>query len=760
MGQETNRMYLHEGWHLRSAAFEQASPLLVSVPGTVQEELIRSGLIPDPYYGTHENDVQWVSEEDWVYEKEWTMPDAVTNQNHHLVLEGVDTYADIWLNDSLIAKTDNMFRTWRIPVDGILRPGSNHLKVVLHAPSSVLNPIVEQFPYALNKTAANDTGTPRTANFARKAQFQFGWDWGLRLVTLGIWRPVYLESWTSARINDMQLHQQTLSPEKADMQAHIHVAITDTATYELVIKDVEYRWHYAKRQLLPGENRIKMNFRMDKPRYWWPNGQGEPHRYHIVCELKRNGEVIDRFYRKIGLRTVELVERPDAYGTSFFFKINGRPVFIKGGAYIPQDAILTRITPEQKTTLLVEARDAHMNLIRVWGGGIYEDEHFYDQCDSLGLMVWQDFMFACAGYPGTQDFLTNVDAELRDNIRRLRNHPSIITWCGNNEVFLAMHHWGWQRQFNIQGKDEEDMLRSYDRLFKELIPSVLQEEDPQRPYSHTTPTKSWTKPADRGHGTLHYWGVWHGPDDFSGYETKVGRYMNEYGFQSFPEMATIAAFADSSQWSLDSPVMDHHQKSYIGNGLIGKFVEQYGQPAKDFETFVLQSQQVQYEGMRRAILAHRMRWGYCMGTTFWQLNDCWPGPSWSAIDYYGRHKVFFKELPNLYAPVVATAVGNAKHPGLMLISDRPSAAMVEMKWEKRKLSGGNVLSSGVKSVTVLQPGAQLLTPPEGMIPAADELTSVQLYILDDLISEFKWDGRQTPMALPEGNWPQFPELVR
>jgi len=370
------------------------------------------------------------------------------------------------------------------------------------------------------------------------------------------------------------------------------------------------------------------------------------------------------------------VIRPDKCGERSFFLINDRPICSKGASYIPQDAVITLVSPAQKAELLERAKAANLNLIRVWGGGMYEEEHFYNTCDSLGLMVWQDFMFACAAYPDHQDFLERVRAEAIDNVKRLRHHPSIITWCVNNEVYMAMDHWGWQKEFNITKAEEKEMDAAYHSIFQQILPEVVAAHDKTRPYAHTTPTGKWWESDGLEHGTLHYWGVWHGPDDFSDYETKVGRYMNEYGFQSFPSMPTIAAFADSSQWSLESPVMAHHQKSYVGNGLIGKFTEKYGEPADNFPDFVEQSQLVQYEGMRRAILSHRLRWGYCMGTTFWQLNDCWPAPSWSAIDYYGRAKVFFQELPNLYAPITITPVQDGKTLELAILNDTPGTSKV------------------------------------------------------------------------------------
>lgn len=761
MGQEVLRQSLSTGWTLQSTDFPQAEKLSTTVPSSVQEVLVRSGLLPDPFYGTNENETQWVGDRNWEYNLYFEQASLDPQRAYRLNFRGLDTYAKVYLNDSLLLTADNMFRSWQVPVSTLLKEGTNHLRVAFTAPVSALEERIADFPYALNKTAINDTGNPRMANFARKAQFQFGWDWGLRLVTQGIWRPVYLESWEHARLEEVQYFQEEVKTAVARMTVKVKLDRRSPGAYELRVRDQNTRRLYAKRALTATEKEVAFNFQIDQPQLWWPNGHGEPHRYHLTCELWYNGELLDTQENKIGIRTVELVQRPDEYGTSFYFKVNGRPIFTKGASYIPQDIMLTRITPEQKTTLLQQAQAANFNLIRVWGGGIYEDEHFYDQCDSLGLMVWQDFMFACAAYPAYPEFITNVEAEVRENIRRLRNHPSIIIWCGNNEVNLAMRNWGWQKKYDIRGEDEQDMYDSYTKIFEELIPEIIAEEDPDRAYSHTTPLSSHHKKEQMGHGTLHYWGVWHGSDDFSGYETKVGRYMNEYGFQSFPAMETIASFADSSQWSLDSPVMAHHQKSYIGNGLIEKFTKQYGEPAADFASFVEQSQQVQYEGIRRAILSHRLRYGYCMGTAFWQLNDCWPAPSWSAIDYFGRPKTLFEELPNLYAPIVAAAVGDPKDPQLAIISDYPGGTEVQARWVRRKIGTTTILGSGEKKILVLRPGSQLLVPPAGMVPEKEEETEVQLYVNNTLMSSFTWSGQQEPIRLPaEKDWQKFPDLVK
>jgi beta-mannosidase len=497
MGQDVLREPLSTGWTVKSTDFSTAEELSTPVPGTVQEVLSRSGLLPDPYYGTNETEVQWVGERNWEYNLFFTPEPLDSTRAYRLHFAGLDTYAKVYLNDSLILTADNMFRSWQVPVTTLLKAGTNHLRVAFTAPIEALAETIKNLPYALNKTSVNDTGDPRMANFARKAQFQFGWDWGLRLVTQGIWRPVYLESWEHTRLEEIQYFQEVVTTALARIRVYARIDRRSPGAYELRLRDLGTGRLLAKRALTKTEEEVNFNFQIDQPRLWWPNGHGEAHRYHLSCELWLDGVLQDQQEKKIGIRTVELVQRPDAYGTSFYFKINGRPIFTKGASYIPQDAILTRVTAQQKTDLLVQTHHAHFNLIRVWGGGIYEDEHFYDQCDSLGLMVWQDFMFACAAYPASPAFLANVEAEVRENVRRLRNHPSIIIWCGNNEVDLAMRNWGWQRQYDIKGENEQDMYRNYTKIFQELIPTVLAEEDSERPYSHTTPLSSYHNSSQR-----------------------------------------------------------------------------------------------------------------------------------------------------------------------------------------------------------------------------------------------------------------------
>jgi beta-mannosidase len=420
-------------------------------------------------------------------------------------------------------------------------------------------------------------------------------------------------------------------------------------------KNAEVQLNIGDGQRLPVENvifrkeKIRFSTRIPNPIIWKPRSSASPHLYQLEIEISASGRIFFRKEVKTGLRQVRLVREKDAVGEAFYFEVNGQPVFMKGANYVPPDPLIPRITIEKRRQILCAAKDAGMNFVRVWGGGYYEDDAFYDLCDSLGLMVWQDFMFACSMYPGDSAFLANVRAEVADNVLRLRNHPCIIHWNGNNEVDVAWHNWGWQRQFNISPQDSATMWRAYLAIFEDMIPAILTRLDPGRSYTPTSPISNWGKPENFNLGTMHYWGVWHGGDDFSAFRQNVGRFMNEYGFQSYPEMHTIEKFALPYQQKLDSEVMRDHQKSGNGNEKILREVRQlYGEPI-DFEDFTYKSQLAQRDAMDAAIRAHRMGRGHCMGTAYWQLNDTWYGPSWSSIDYDGRWKALHHRLRELYA---------------------------------------------------------------------------------------------------------------
>lgn len=668
---------LHDNWSFYQEGEEVHYK--ATVPGVVQLDLMENGLIPDPFLGTNEDSIQWVERENWLYEKEFDLPRLDTQKVYDLVFEGLDTYAEVYLNDSLILKADNMFCQWRVDVRPFLQKQKNKLCILFRSPIAVNKDKLDGRPY--HKTAENEAAKPHVSVYTRKAPHHFGWDWGPRIVTAGIWRPVYLHIWQKAEIEDFQIYQQELHTDSALLMGKAAIRYSHDERFRLRLLDKK------SGQILAETDSTVLSWIIKDPQRWWPHNLGQPHLYQWTLQLLDGQTVLDEYTRSFGLREIELINEPDDIGESFYFKVNGEPVFMKGANYIPSDAMLPRRTRADIDRLLEDARAANMNMIRVWGGGVYEEDYFYEKCDELGLMVWQDFMFACSMYPANEPFLSNIKKEIIYNVKRLRNHPSIAIWCGNNEVDVAWHNWGWQLKYFISKKDSAKMWEDYVRIFHKTIPNILAQYDPERPYTSTSPLSNWGKLSNFNYATMHFWGVWHGRQPFSDYNIYVGRFMSEYGFQSFPDWKTIEHFATPDQYSLSSTVMKKHQKSYIGNGMIASHTRSEFKKPKGFQEFVYKSQLTQMIGIRTAIRAHRARKGHCMGTLFWQLNDCWPGPSWSSIDYYGRWKALHYALPELYANIAILPEQDFNNMYIKIVSDELKEKMAELRVQAKTFNG-------------------------------------------------------------------------
>jgi len=633
---------LHEGWVFSEA--QKTNWLKATVPGVVHTDLLNHNKIPDPWYGLNEKEIQWVEEKNWQYQLDFEISEEeLQNSNVSLIFEGLDTYATVILNGDTIGISNNMFRSREFAVRKLVKVGENKLTVLFESPVTKWQEYVKNAPVEL--PASSEMVDIRVSPYVRKAPYHFGWDWGPRYVTMGIWRPVYLKFYNTAVLNDVQVHQKTLSDSLAELEIAVSVRSFEKKEYSVVTG--------AKSILLPnfiGDTTIRYTISIENPKLWWPHEWGDQYMYSVPVRLKQDHFLLDEKTRKIGLRTIELVQEEDDLGRSFYFKVNGQKFFVRGANYIPQSNFLPSVRSTQYDSLIADAKAVNINMIRIWGGGIYENDYFYELCDENGILVWQDFMFAGTMYPGDSAFLSNIKEEVKENVLRLRNHPSIAHWNGNNEIEVAWHQWGWQRKFNYSKSDSTFLYHNYLKLFDTLIPSVISQYDPQRSYTPTSPERSYTKLKKIKSGTVHYWGVWHAGHPFEKYRQYLGRFMAEWGFQSFPDMETIKTFSSEKDWALDSEVMKWHQKSPPGNGLIEKQGLQYFDKPKDFEEFVRFSQHTQALAMRVAIDAHRLA-EYNGGTLYWQLNDCWPGPSWSTRDVFGRWKESHKQLQWIYAPV-------------------------------------------------------------------------------------------------------------
>ena len=653
------KIHLHSGWTFSKLNSDSVFPAIV--PGCVHTDLIKNDLIPDPYYRDNEEKVQWVENEDWVYQTKFEVPeDFLSHERIDLVFEGLDTYAEVYLDNKKIFEADNMFRCWKVDLTGKLSLGSHELKIIFRSPVRVNAVKASMVRYQL----------PEERAYSRKAPYQFGWDWGPRLVTSGIWRPVYLQAWNVARIGPIQIITDQINDEIARCKAVIEVEAFREAEISCNINIGRDIVKSKKVKLKEGPNRVIIPFLIKDPEQWWTHDLGNPFLYELTTSINSGNTKLEEKKQKFGLRTIELVQDPDSTGKSFYFKLNGIPVFMKGANYIPQDNFPSRVSPARHEALIESAISANMNMLRVWGGGIYEDDLFYDLCDENGILVWQDFMFACTMYPGDSSFVANVRQEAIDNVIRLRNHPSIALWCGNNEVDEGWHNWGWQKRFGYSEKDSKEIWGAYQKIFHKVLPGVIKKYDKGRIYWPSSPKIGWGHEECMYQGDMHYWGVWWGKEPFDVYKKKVGRFMSEYGFQGFPDMQTIHAFTSAEDLQLESHVMDVHQKHPFGMENIQLYMKRDYKVPDSFEDYVYVSQLNQAEGIRTALEAHRRARPFCMGTLYWQLNDCWPVISWSSIDYYNRWKALHYFTRKAFADILVSPVIENEKLRVYIVSDK------------------------------------------------------------------------------------------
>ena len=675
---------LNTGWEFSQAGTELWRP--AQVPGTVHQDLINHKQLPDPFYGINEQKIQWVENEDWEYRTAFIVtPEQLKRDDAQLVFEGLDTYADVYLNGALLLKADNMFVGYTIPVKSQLRIGENLLHIYFHSP--IRQTLPQYNSNGFNYPADNDHHDKHLSIFSRKAPYSYGWDWGIRMVTSGIWRPVTIRFYDAASISDYHVKQLALTDQLANLSNELEINNILPRPLQAEVRiNTSFEGSAEKSisqaiTLQPGINHVSIPSEVASPVRWMPNGWGKPALYDFSAQIIVEDKVVAEQSHRIGLRTVRLVNEKDKDGESFYFEVNGVPMFAKGANYIPQDALLTNVTTERYQTLFRDIREANMNVIRVWGGGTYEDDRFYDLADENGILVWQDFMFACTPYPSDPTFLKRVEAEACYNIRRLRNHASLAMWCGNNEILEALKYWGFDK--NFPPEIYQEMFRGYDKLFHQLLPAKVKELDADRFYIHSSPYfANWGRPESWGIGDSHNWEVWYGQKTFESLDTDLPRFMSEFGFQSFPEMKTISTFAAPEDYQIESEVMNAHQKSSIGNALICTYMERdYIIPEK-FKDFVYVGLVLQGQGMRHGLEAHRRNRPYCMGTLYWQLNDSWPVVSWSSIDYYGNWKALHYQAKRAFAPILINPIQQNDSLNIYLISDCPDTKdhlMLEMK---------------------------------------------------------------------------------
>lgn len=675
------RLSLNGAWRVRRADSDLSAP--ATVPGCVHTDLLAAGQIPDPFHRDNEHAVLWIGETDWVYCRTFNVPAELLQMERVLLhCAGLDTLATVTVNGEPVGATDNMFRTWEFDVGHLLRAGENEIEVRFE---SALNygqaRLAERYIHSWSTDGHKLPG----GNWVRKEQCNFGWDWGPKLVTCGIWRDIALLGFSQARLDDVHI-QQTHHGGGVRLDCRVKAEVVHADSLSVNVA-VSYSGEAVGEATIPlGDGQGDAEIEIFNPQLWWPRDLGAQPLYDVRITLSDEaGTVLDSAERRIGLRTLRLVRQPDEWGESFHFEANGVPFFAKGANWIPADVFQNRVTPTQYCMLLEAAAAVHMNMMRVWGGGIYEQDEFYDLCDELGICVWQDFMFGCATYPVFDDaFLASVEVEAAQNVRRLRHHACLALWCGNNELEQGLVGDEWT--------DTTMSWADYSRLYDQRLADLVALLDPQTDYWPGSPHSplgnrlDWNNPR---WGDAHIWNVWHELEPFEFYRTCMHRFNSEFGFQSFPEPRTVAGYTLPADRNITSYVMEHHQRSGIGNSVIMHYMLSWFRLPTAFDNTLWLSQVLQGMAIKYAVEHWRRTRPRGMGTLYWQLNDCWPVASWSSIDYHGRWKALHYMARRFFAPVILSGIedADAGTVALHLTNDGRQSIPGTVSWQLTTVEG-------------------------------------------------------------------------
>jgi beta-mannosidase len=704
---------LHNDWQFKAVtdSIWQAA----TVPGNVHSDLLDNKRIEHPFIGANEDSLQWITATDWEYKTTFFVDKETLRKKYiELNFEGLDTYASVFLNDSLILETNNAFREFSVDVKYALK-FENELKISFKRTS---------IPEENEKAKLNYQLPEGNRIFTRKAQFQYGWDWGPKLNMSGIWRPVTLNAWNDFKIKSIQIKQATLEKDKA-------VLTIDLETKNIVITDLSFDIYVNDSLTKTLENLplIHPSIRpliIKNPKLWWPHNLGKPFLYDIKVVVRDDKTILDSISVKKGLRTIELVTEKDSIGESFYFKVNDVPVYMKGANYIPQNSMQNQVTDAHYEQLLDDVVDANMNMLRVWGGGIYENDIFYDLCDEKGILIWQDFMFACAMYPGDNDFLENVEKEAIQNVKRLQNHASIALWCGNNESSEGWNRWGWQANRSDNEKDE--IWNNYLKIFDSILPNTVSKLT-EAPYWQSSPRYGRGNPSYKTEGDAHDWWIWHDAYPFEHLEENVPRFMSEFGFQSFPSYETIRYMNQSDSIEMSSAGFKNHQKHARGFQLIDEYMQRDFPIPNNAEDYVYVSQLLQAYGIAKGIEAHRRAKPYNMGTLYWQLNDCWPAVSWSSIDYFGNWKALHYQAKKSFENVLISAVIKDNRVNIHIVNDHLESVSGQLKVTVIDFQGNNSIEYNKEQITVSRLSSELVFNEE--LTIKDKSTSVLKVTFDN-----------------------------
>ena len=719
-----------------------------TVPGTVHTDLAAAGVIPPPFVGDNEKRLQWIGLVDWEYRAHFAATEEQLSQTHaELVFEGLDTFADVSLNGKPLLHTENMFRSYTADAKPLLQVGDNTLTIVFHSPINTTAPGVAKLPYILPGTGYEpldpEHGVYPVGQYQRKAGYHYGWDWGPRFVASGVFRPIHLDTLSGDRIRSLDIGQTSVTADRvlANAQVEVHADTAGPATLVVGLTDPEGKDLPVRTlpvELEPGANPLTLPLRLDRPKLWWPAGYGPQSRYTVTARLLRGGRATASTVLKTGFRSVELRRKPDEWGVSFEFVINGIPVFAKGANLVPLDSFPPATTDAKKRDILTSARDANLNMLRIWGGGFYETDSFYDLCDELGLMVWHDFMFGGGMVPGDKDFETSVKIEADQQVARLANHPAITLWNGNNEVETAWNNWEGQKKFiaAVTPDQRERVWQDYVVMFRDILKSSVAAHGNRVPYWPSSPSANFEdSPGNARNGDVHSWGVWSAGAPPSEYTKETPRFISEFGFQSLPDLRTMQSVV-GAKTDLDSPEIANHERFAHGFTRMREYLAGNYLPARDFPSTIYLSQLLQAEAIRLAVDHARLNRPRTMGTLYWQLDDCWPVASWASLDYFGRWKALHYWARHFYAPIaIAPELEDASHTlRLHLVSDdtRPHSATLRIRLMH---FDGTLLGSpqaDQRLAVTLAPLASTPVPPIALtaIPGFDAKNTVAVVTLE------------------------------
>jgi beta-mannosidase len=669
-----------------------------NVPGSVFNDLLQAGQMEDPFFRDNEYDALELSKFDFEYTREFSVEKDLLD--HDVVLlrcEGLDTLCDLSINGTLVLKADNMHRTYEIDVKNVLVPGINVIHVFIQSATV----------YALEKEKEQHLSSCADAvpgiSHIRKAHSMFGWDWGPQIPDAGIWRDITIHGYDNGRMDDVYV-TQTHSENKVNLD--IQVDLQNWAGTELALRaTLESPDGKVYAQELPVSlAQASLALDIADPQIWWPNNYGSQPLYTLKVELFKGTQAIDDKTLTIGLRTLTVKQVKDTWGESFEFEVNGKSIFAMGANYIPEDNVFGRINFEKTEKLIKSCVEANYNCIRVWGGGYYADDYFYDLCDQYGLIVWQDHMYACGNYDFTDEFKDSITLETIDNMKRIRHHASLGLWSGNNELEYAWAYWGWGERYG------EKLKQDYLKQFEEYLPELSKSLDPNTFYWRSSPssTGNFDDPNNENIGDMHYWDVWHGRKPITEFRTLYPRFMSEFGLQSFPSLKTVESFTLPEDRNIFSYVMESHQKNGTGNEKILYYISEYFKYPKDFDNLLYVSQLIQAEGMRNGIEHWRRNRGRCMGAIYWQLNDIWPVASWSSLDYFGRWKAGHYAAKRFFAPVLVSACEEGTNVSLHVTNETLNEVQGRLNWRLLN-TRSEVLQSGELEVSVDALSSQEIT---------------------------------------------------